>query len=243
MKVIIVLPAYNAEKTIEKTLSDLPEGCYDDLLLVDDHSTDGTFELAQKLGLKSVRHEKNLGYGANQKTCYKKALEMGADIVVMLHPDNQYDARLVPYMTGLIKDGVCDMILGTRIRTRREAFEGGMPAYKYFMNRLLTLIEGSILGLVISEMHSGYRAYSRTVLERIPFEKNSDDFVFDQQFIIQAVYHQFRIGEIPVPTRYFSESSSINFKRSVVYGLSTLWSLFRFILHKTKIYPYSILVS
>lgn len=241
-KVVIVLPAYNAEKTLEKTIRDIPEGSYSEIILVDDASKDDTFQLANQLGIKAVRHEKNKGYGGNQKTCYKTALLDGADIVVMLHPDYQYDARLVPYMTGLIKDGVCDVMLGNRIRTRREALKGGMPAYKYFMNRFLTLVEGTVLGIVVSEMHSGYRAYSRKVLETIPFEKNSDDFVFDQQFLVQSVHMKFRIGEIPVPIRYMGDSSSISFRRSVVYGLSTLWTLLRLVLHKMKILPYSLLI-
>ena len=242
-KVAIVMPAYNAEKTLERTLNDIPKGSYDDLILVDDFSNDQTFELAKKLGIHSVRHDRNKGYGGNQKTCYKTALERGADIVVMLHPDYQYDAKLVPYMTGLIRDNVCDVILGSRIRTRHEALEGGMPLYKYVMNRLLTLTENVVFGIAVSETHTGYRAYSRRVLEKIPFDKNSDDFVFDQHLIAQAVHFKFRIGEIPVPTRYFSEASSINFKRSVIYGFSTLWTLFRFLLHHFSLYPYPILVT
>lgn len=242
-KIAIVMPAYNAEKTLERTLKDIPPGSYDDVILVDDCSHDKTVELSKQLGIHTVRHEKNLGYGGNQKTCYKTALERGADIVVMLHPDYQYDARLVPYMTGLIKDEVCDVILGSRIRTRREALSGGMPVYKYFMNRLLTLLEGSVLGIAVSETHTGYRAYSRKVLETVPFDLNSDDFVFDQQMIAQIIYFGFRMGEIPVPTRYFPEASSINFRRSVVYGLSTLWTLFRYIFHKLGLKSYRILES
>lgn len=240
-KVIIVMPAYNAEKTLERTLKDIPPGSCDEVILVDDASRDGTVELSKKLGLFTIRHEKNTGYGGNQKTCYRTALEHGADIVVMLHPDYQYDARLVPYMTGLIRDGVCDMILGSRIRTRAEALAGGMPVYKYFMNRFLTLFEGSILGIAVSETHSGYRAYSRQVLEKVPFEKNSDDFVFDQQMITQVIHFKFRMGEIPVPTRYFSEASSISFRRSVVYGVSTLWVLARYLFHVIGIWRYPIL--
>lgn len=240
-KVAVVMPAYNAEKTLERTLREIPSGACDDLILVDDHSTDGTFELAKNLGLFALRHDRNIGYGGNQKTCYKTALERGADIVVMVHPDNQYDARLIPYMCGLIDDGVCDVILGSRIRTRREALEGGMPVYKYFMNRLLTLLEGSVLGIVVSETHTGYRAFHRRVLETVPFERNSDDFVFDQHIIAQIMHFKFRMGEIPVPTRYFKEASSINFWRSVVYGLQTLWMLMRYVLHKIRVVPYSIL--
>lgn len=240
-KVIIVMPAYNAEKTLERTLNDIPQGSYSEIILVDDASHDNTYELAKKLGLVSFRHEKNSGYGANQKTCYKAALERGADIVVMLHPDFQYDGRLIPYMTGIIKDGVCDVILGSRIRTRREALQGGMPLYKYVMNRLLTLTENIVFGIAVSETHTGFRAYRRSVLETIAFERNSDDFVFDQHLIAQAVHHKFRIGEIPVPTRYFSEASSINFRRSVVYGCSTLWTLLRYALHRIGLLPYGIL--
>ena len=240
-KVTIVMPAYNAEKTLERTLNDIPKGCYDEIILVDDASQDGTYELSKKLGLISLRHEKNLGYGGNQKTCYRTALERGADIVVMLHPDFQYDARLVSYMTGLIRDDVCDVILGSRIRTRREALQGGMPLYKYLMNRLLTLTENMILGIAVSETHTGYRAYSRKVLETVPFEKNSNDFVFDQQMITQIIHFEFRMGEIPVPTRYFKEASSISFRRSVVYGLETLWTLVRCLLHRFKVVSYPVL--
>lgn len=236
-KVTIVMPAYNAEQTLEATLRDIPAGTYDDVILVDDCSRDATAELSRKLGIYTIRHEKNLGYGGNQKTCYKTALERGADIVVMLHPDNQYDARLVPYMTGLIRDGVCDVILGSRIRTRRECLQGGMPLYKYLMNRLLTLFENMVLGIAVSETHTGYRAFSREVLETIPFHKNSNDFVFDQQMIVQIVHFGFRMGEIPVPTRYFKEASSISFKRSVVYGLGTVWTMVRYLLMRLKLMP------
>lgn len=241
-KIIIVLPAYNAEKTLEKTISDIPRSCYSELILVDDGSSDQTFNLSKKLGIVTIRHDKNKGYGGNQKTCYKAALERGADIVVMLHPDNQYDARLIPYLTGLIEDGVCDVMLGSRIRTRREALKGGMPLYKYLMNRFLTLVEGSVLGITCSELHTGYRAYHRNVLQKLDFEKNSDNFVFDQQFIIQVVYFGFRMGEIPVPTRYFKEASSIDFYQSLIYGLSTLGGLIRYILHSLHIVKYPILI-
>ena len=240
-KVVVVMPAYNAEKTLEKTLADIPTGAADEVILVDDFSTDGTFALAQKLGLVAHRHSKNTGYGGNQKTCYRLALERGADIVVMLHPDFQYDARLIPYMTGLIHQDICDVILGSRIRTRREALGGGMPLYKYLMNRVLTLFENLVLGIAVSETHTGYRAYHRRVLEAVPFNKNSDDFVFDQQMIAQIVHFRFRIGEIPVPTRYFKEASSISFKRSVVYGLGTIAAMFRTLLHGWGLFRYPIL--
>lgn len=241
-KIIVVMPAYNAEKTLERTLNDIPKGACDEVILVDDCSADGTFDLARKLGLFVVRHEKNRGYGGNQKTCYRLALERGADIVVMLHPDFQYDARLIPYMTGLIRDGVCDVILGSRIRTRHEALHGGMPLYKYLMNRLLTLFENLVLGTAVSETHTGYRAYRRAALEAVEFVKNSDDFVFDQQIIAQFIHARQRIGEIPVPTRYFSEASSISFRRSVVYGIETVYTMTRYLLHALRLWKYPILV-
>lgn len=241
LKVAVVMPAYNAERTLERTLRDIPEGACDDVILVDDHSRDQTYALAKRLGLFAIRHDKNLGYGGNQKTCYRAALERGADVVVMLHPDYQYDARLLPFMTGLIESGVCDVMLGSRIRTRREALAGGMPLYKYLMNRFLTLVEGSIFGIAASETHTGYRAYHRRVLETIPFERNSNDFVFDQQMIAQVVHFQFRMGEIPVPIRYFTEASSISFRRSVTYGFATLWTLVRFLSHRLGLWRYSLL--
>jgi len=221
-KVIAVLPAYNAEKTLEKTVADIPRDAVDEVILVDDRSKDGTVELARRLGLTVIVHEMNLGYGGNQKTCYREALGRGADIVVMIHPDYQYDARLTPYLVGLIASDVCDFVLGNRIRTRWEALEGGMPVWKYFFNRLLTILENTFTGQNLGEWHSGLRGYSRRVLETVPWELNSDDFVFDQQFLHQAAFFKFRMGDIPVAARYFEEASSINFRRSVVYGLSTL---------------------
>jgi len=232
LKVVIVMPAYNAEKTLEKTLKDIPQGSFSEIILVDDGSSDRTVEVARNLGLQVVQHEKNKGYGANQKTCYKAALEHGAGIVVMLHPDYQYDARLVSYMVGFIKDGVCDVMLGNRIRTRREVLSCGMPLYKYFFNRLLTIIENVFLGQNLSEYHTGFRAYSHEVLEKIPFENNNNGFVFDSQFLVQAVFFKFRIGEVPVPVRYFKEASSIDFLNSFIYGLKTLWVLVEYKLHK-----------
>jgi len=231
-KIIAVLPAYNAEKTLEKTVRDIPAGSVDEIILVDDSSQDGTAELSRKLGLATLVHEKNRGYGGNQKTCYTEALKRGADIVIMIHPDYQYDARLTPYMTGLIAAGVCDMVCGNRIRTRVEALAGGMPLYKYFANRVLTLLENLLSGQNLGEWHSGLRAYSRKVLETVRWENNSDDFVFDQQFLIQAACCGFRMGDIPVAVRYFPEASSINFKRSLVYGLSALVLLGKYLLHR-----------
>ena len=234
-KVIIVMPAYNAEKTLEKTFLDIPQDCYDKIILVDDCSKDKTVEVANRLDIKVVRHEKNKGYGGNQKTCYNEALKDGADIVVMLHPDYQYDSRLIPHLVGFIKDGICDVMLGNRIRTRREALGGGMPLYKYISNRILTILENIILGQNLSEYHTGFRAYSRKVLETIPYELNSDNFVFDSEFLIQAVNFNFRIGEAPVPVRYFGEASSIDFLNSAVYGLKTLTTLVKYIFHNLGI--------
>jgi glycosyltransferase involved in cell wall biosynthesis len=222
MKVIAVLPAYNAERTLERTIRDIPAGTVQEIILVDDCSKDGTVALAKSLGLIVISHERNKGYGGNQKTCYKEALARGADVVVMIHPDYQYDARLTPHLVGLIQAGVCDMVLGNRIRTRWEALAGGMPRYKYVFNRLLTVFENFWTGQNLGEWHSGLRAYSRKLLETVPWELNSDDFVFDQQFLHQAAAMGFKIGDIPVAARYFEEASSINFRRSVVYGLSTL---------------------
>jgi glycosyltransferase involved in cell wall biosynthesis len=239
-KTIVVMPAYNAEKTLEKTLRDIPAGSADEVILVDDASRDRTAAIAQNLGIRVIVHPQNLGYGANQKTCYRAALDAGADIVVMLHPDYQYNPKLVPYLAGLIRENICDIMLANRIRTRREVLEGGMPFYKYFFNRILTLTENLFLGLNLGEYHTGYRAYSRRALETIPWESNSNDFVFDQEILIQAAYFGLRVGEIPVPARYFAEASSINFARSFTYGLATLLTLVKFMLQKTGIVRFSL---
>ena len=235
MKISFIIPSRNNLKylkwgynAIQKNKGDHEvEICY-----ADDASTDGTFDLAKELNLIVYKHPSNLGYGANQKTCYNKALERGADIVVMLHPDYQYDPKLVPYFISYIQDGYFDIMLGSRIRSRKEVLENGMPLYKYLGNRFLTKLENFFTGLKLSEYHTGYRAYSRKVLERINYEADSDDFIFDQEFLIQAVNKKFRIGEIPVPVRYFSEASSINLRRSVKYGLGILLLMFRFSIHK-----------
>jgi glycosyltransferase involved in cell wall biosynthesis len=242
MKIIAVLPAYNAEKTLEKTIRDIPSGSVDEIILVDDASQDGTVALARKLGLTTIVHPGNRGYGGNQKTCYTEALKRGADIVIMIHPDYQYDARLTPHMTGLISAGVCDVVCGNRIRTRVECLQGGMPPYKYFFNRTLTLMENLITGQNLGEWHSGLRAYSRQVLDTVAWERNSDDFVFDQQFLIQTACCGFRMGDIPVAARYFPEASSINFKRSMVYGLSTLLLLAQFVVHRLGLVRVALLV-
>ena len=239
-KVIAVMPAYNAAKTVERTVADIPHGSVDEIILVDDYSRDETVEVAKRLGLKVIRHDKNRGYGGNQKTCYQAALDAGADIVVMLHPDYQYDARLVPYMTGLLKDDICDVVLGNRIRTRREALDGGMPAYKYLFNRFLTAVENISMGQNLGEWHSGLRAYTREVLEKIPWQRNSEDFVFDCQFLVQAAAFGFRLGDIPAPARYFSEASSINFRRSVRYGLESLKSVLQYYLHRSHLWRCSL---
>ncbi|HRY29185.1 MAG TPA: glycosyltransferase family 2 protein [Elusimicrobiota bacterium] len=242
-KVIAVLPAYNAEKTVEKTLRDIPKDVVDEIILVDDASRDRTAEVAQRLGLTVLKHDRNRGYGANQKTCYHEALKRRADVVVMIHPDYQYDARMTGLLVHLIELDVCDLMFGCRIRTRKEALAGGMPLYKYLANRALTIFENLLMGTNLGETHSGFRAYSRRLLETVPWEKNSDDFVFDQQMIIQARHFEFRMGDVPVPTRYEPESSSINFRRSVVYGLGILWTLFRWKLHCWKLLRCSLFVD
>jgi glycosyltransferase involved in cell wall biosynthesis len=220
-KVIVVLPAYNAQATVAQTIRDIPPGIVDNIILVDDGSSDHTVDTARQLGLEVYIHPRNLGYGANQKTCYTEALRHGADIVVMLHPDYQYDPRLVPAMASMITAGIYDVVLGSRIlgKTTRS---GGMPRYKYVANRALTFFENVMLGSKLSEFHTGYRAFSRKVLESLPLLVNSDDFVFDNQMLAQAIAFGFNVGEISCPTRYFPEASSINFRRSVVYGLGVL---------------------
>jgi glycosyltransferase involved in cell wall biosynthesis len=230
-KVIAVMPAYNASATLRATVADIPPGSVAEVVLVDDASRDDTVEVARALGLVVIQHPKNRGYGGNQKTCYDEALRRGADIVIMIHPDYQYDSRLVPHIVGFIRDGVCDMVLGSRVRTRRETISSGMPPWKYLSNRILTLVENIVLGLNLSELHTGYRAYSRRVLETLPYHRNSDGFVFDSQVIAQVAKFGFRIGEVPVPCRYMKEASSVGFAAGVVYGLGTLGVLARFLLH------------
>ncbi|HBL17910.1 MAG: glycosyl transferase family 2 [Elusimicrobia bacterium GWA2_69_24] len=237
-KVVAVLPAYNAAATLEKTVSEISRDVVDEIVLVDDRSRDNTAEIARRLGLHTIVHERNLGYGGNQKTCYREALRLGADIVIMIHPDYQYDPRLAPHMAGLIADDICDFVLGNRIRTRREALSGGMPIWKYFFNRVLSMLENLWTGQNLGEWHSGLRAYSRKVLETIPWEDNSDDFVFDQQFLHQAAFLRFRMGDVPAPARYFAEASSINFFRSTVYGLSTLGVMFWVLLARLGIWTH-----
>lgn len=227
-KVVVVMPAYNAARTLRKTYLDIPKGIVDKVLVVDDGSRDETVAVAKKLGLEVVVHPQNRGYGGNQKTCYTLALSQGADIVVMIHPDYQYDSSLTGELINPILKGRFDIMLGSRIRTRKEVLAGGMPLYKYLGNRLLTFFENLILGQNLSEYHTGFRAYKRTVLTQVPFHKYSDDFVFDQQILFGAVAAGSRIGEIAVPVRYFPEASSINIRRSIIYGLSILRGLLLF---------------
>lgn len=227
-KIIVVLPAYNAAETLAKTVKDLPD-MVDEIILVDDQSRDQTVEMAHRLGLSVFEHAKNLGYGGNQKSCYRLALEHGADIIVMVHPDYQYDPRLVKHFAEFIADDYFDVMLGSRIRSRCEAIRNGMPLYKYLANRSLTIFENLVSGQNLSEWHTGMRAYRREVLETIDWRSNSDNFLFDSQVLFQIVARQYRIGEIPVPVRYFKEASSIDFKNSLEYGLGTVWTGFRYL--------------
>jgi glycosyltransferase involved in cell wall biosynthesis len=220
-RVVVVLPAYHAARTLEQTVAEIPRDVVDDVLLVDDASKDATVEVAQRLGLRTVVHPKNLGYGGNQKTCYTEALRLGADIVVMLHPDYQYSPRLVGAMAQMVASGHYDVVLGSRI-LGQDARAGGMPLYKYVANRGLTAVQNLLMKQKLSEYHTGFRAFSRKVLETLPLSENSDDFVFDNQILCQAIAAGFSIGEISCPTRYFPEASSINFRRSVTYGFGVL---------------------
>lgn len=221
-KVVVVLPAYHAEKTLEKTYNELQHDIVDDVVLVDDCSADDTVKVGKRLGIKHiVVHENNTGYGGNQKSCYREALRLGADIVVMVHPDYQYTPKLVPAMASMIASGEFDIVLASRI-LGTGALKGGMPRYKYVANRFLTFVENMLLGHKLSEYHTGYRAFSKEVLETLPLGENSDDFVFDNQMLAQGIYFGFRLGEISCPTKYFAEASSINFKRSVIYGFGVL---------------------
>ncbi|MFP4466603.1 MAG: glycosyltransferase family 2 protein [Candidatus Goldiibacteriota bacterium] len=236
-KVVVIMPAYNAAKTLEKTYNDLPKDYIDEVVLVDDVSKDETVAVAKKLGIKVLVHIQNTGYGGNQKTCYMQALMDGADVVVMLHPDYQYDARLVPEMIAPIINGHADFVLGSRM-LGRGAMQGGMPFYKYWANKVLTFIENLCFRKHYSELHSGFRAYSRRVLQEVPFTLNSDDFVFDTEMLAQIETHGFPTTEIPVPTRYFKEASSINFTRSVKYGFQTLNVMRQFLANKWGLKKY-----
>jgi glycosyltransferase involved in cell wall biosynthesis len=234
-KIVVVLPAYNAEKTLLDTLKEVPVNVVDDIVLVDDCSTDQTVELAKFLGIKNIyQHDSNLGYGANQKTCYKKALELDADIVIMLHPDYQYTPKLIESFSYIIANGVYPVVLGSRI-LGKGALKGGMPLYKYLFNRILTFLQNIIINQKLSEYHSGYRAFSAEVLKNIKYEINSDDFVFDNQMLAQIFMNGYEVGEITCPTKYFKDASSINFLRSLKYGLGCLLVSFEYRLHKWKI--------
>lgn len=222
LKVVVVLPAYNAEKTLEQTIAEIPGKIVDEIILVDDASTDRTYQLAQTMPIASIiRHNENLGYGANQKTCYDAVLQTGADIVIMLHPDYQYTPKLIPAMAEILASGLYQVVIGSRI-LGKGALKGKMPLYKYISNRILTFIQNFIMDEKLSEYHTGYRAFSRTVLESINFRANSDDFVFDNQMLSQILYAGFEVAEISCPTKYFPEGSSINLRRSLVYGLGVI---------------------
>jgi glycosyltransferase involved in cell wall biosynthesis len=239
-KIVIVLPAYNAGKTLEKTLSYLPQDLEAEIILVDDNSSDNTLEVAHNLKITTLRHEKNLGYGANQKTCYREALKRGADIVLMLHPDGQYDPRMIKGLLMPIELDICDVVLGNRVRSRKETLKNKMPIIKYVLNRLLTFLQNVVLGQNLGEFLTGYRAYKREVLEKINWENFSNDFVFDSEFLIAAVHQEFRIGDVPVPTIYTDESSQIRFKKGAKYILETSLVLAKYILQKTHLFKFTI---
>lgn len=236
-KILVVLPAYNAERTLKRTYKEIPKDIVDKILLVDDSSSDKTVTLAQELNIETFLHDRNYGYGRNQKTCYQEALKKGADIIVMVHPDYQYTPRLITAMASMIAYDVYDVVLGSRI-IGGGAIKGGMPIYKYISNRVLTALENIIVGAKLSEFHTGYRAYSREVLESIPFHLNSDDFVFDNELLVQAIFFGFRIGEVSCPTKYFPEASSIDFKNSIRYGLGVMKTAFKFRAQKMKLVEY-----
>lgn len=234
-KIIVVMPAYNAAKTIAKTVGDLPKGLVDEVIVVDDHSGDDTVKVAKKLGLTVFEHPNNLGYGGNQKTCYWEALKRNPDVIVMLHPDYQYDASLTDDLVGPILEGRYDVMFGSRIRTREEVLAGGMPTTKYYLNRLFCILENMVLGVNFTEHFSGFRAYSRKVLQTVPFGRFSNDFVFDQQFMISVITHNLRVGEIAVPVRYYNESSSIQFWRGSKFLAETLFHLLQYILWRKRL--------
>ena len=233
-KIIVVMPAYNAAQTLEKTVGEIPRDIVDEILLVDDASGDATIEVANRLDLKIFQHDNNFGYGRNQKTCYREALRNGADIVVMVHPDYQYSPNLIVPMAGMIAYGEYDVVMGSRI-LGNSAIAGGMPVYKYFANRFLTLFQNILINQKLSEYHTGFRAFRREVIEGLPLDESSDDFVFDNQMIAEAIYFGYRVGEISCPTRYFDEASSINFRRSVRYGFGVLSTSIEFRLHRWKL--------
>lgn len=236
LKVIAVMPAYNAAKTIEKTYNDIPSGVIDEVIVVDDASRDNTIDVVKRLGLTLITHPQNKGYGANQKTCYAQALKRGADIVVMIHPDYQYDSSLIGELITPIAQGRFDIMFGSRIRTRKEALAGGMPLLKYVLNRIVSLVENIVLGVNFTEHMSGFRAYSTRVLRALPLADFSDDFVFDQQFMISAIAHGFKVAEYPVPVRYFNESSSIGFFRGGKFLVEIGVTLVLYLCYKLRLY-------
>lgn len=238
-KLVVIMPAFNAEKTVRRTYSELPHEYVDEVILVDDASKDDTPTISRELGIGTIIHMENKGYGGNQKTCYREAVRRGADIVVMVHPDYQYSPRLVTAMASMIASGHYDIVLGSRI-LGGTALKGGMPLYKYIANRFLTLIDNMVLGVKLSEYHTGFRAFTREVLETLPLNENSDDFVFDNEMLVQAVYFDFRIGELSCPTRYLREASSISFRRSVKYGFGVIATLIKYILSKLSLKRFAI---
>jgi glycosyltransferase involved in cell wall biosynthesis len=239
-KIVIVLPAYNASETLEKTIEFLPKDLDAEIILVDDNSKDNTSKIAERLRITTIKHEKNVGYGGNQKTCYREALRMGADIVVMLHPDGQYDPRMVKGLLMPLELGICDVVLGNRIRSRKETLKNGMPLIKYVLNRFLTLMQNIILSQNLGEFLTGYRAYKREVLEIVDFNVFSDDFIFDSEFLIAAIYHDFRIGDVPVPTIYNQNSSQIKFAKGAKYVLETVLVLIKYFFQKINIFKFRI---
>jgi glycosyltransferase involved in cell wall biosynthesis len=241
-KVVVVLPAYNAALTMEKTIAEIPMDVVDDLVLVDDNSTDNSIEVAQKLGIKHIiEHKENRGYGGNQKSCYDKALELNADIIIMLHPDYQYTPKLLLAMVSVIGNELYKVVFGSRI-LGKGALKGGMPLYKYISNRFLTLFQNTLMNQKLSEYHTGYRAYHKEVLEKINYQQNSDDFIFDNEMVAQIFYNGFEIAEITCPTKYFKEASSINLKRSITYGMGVLKVSLLYFLTKLKIYKWKLLI-
>jgi glycosyltransferase involved in cell wall biosynthesis len=239
-KIIVVLPAYNAGKTLQKTFEEIPFDVVDEVILTDDFSNDETIQIAQKIGIKHIiSHDSNKGYGANQKSCYQKALELNADIIVMLHPDYQYTPKLIPAMCSLISNELYEVVLGSRILSK-GALKGGMPLYKYVSNRILTLVQNILMNQKISEYHTGYRCFDAKLLRKIDFKNNSNNFVFDNEMLAQCCFLKARIGEISCPANYFEEASSINFSRSITYGLGVLRVSFSYFLQKTKLGSFSI---
>lgn len=234
-KIIAVLPAYNAAKTLRQTLADIPRDWVDEIILVDDASTDGTAALSRELGLTTIVHPKNRGYGGNQKTCYRTALDRGADVVIMVHPDHQYDPTLVPQLLKPLIEGSADAVFGSRMLMKGDALKGGMPTWKYRANIALTAIENAVLGLRLSEYHSGFRAYTARVLRSIRLDDNSDNFVFDTEIIVELRLHGFRIREVPIPTRYFKDASSVGLRGSIVYGASIIMVMVQYLLHRLRL--------